>query len=122
MVAPAVACAGASTCQLGLCRSRGALEAIISEIKETEVNLEGLDDFRLHISGCSNSCGQHKIADLGFFGKVSRKGNQSYPAYSIVTGARLATDGSTRLSQTTAPRTGFTGTTYSFSTSTIDPD
>lgn len=96
----AVACAGASTCQLGLCRSRGALDAIISELKKTGVDLDVLGDFRLHISGCSNSCGQHKAADLGFFGKVGRKDQHSYPVYSIVTGARFATDGTTKLSET----------------------
>jgi sulfite reductase (ferredoxin) len=89
----AVACAGASTCQLGICRSRGALEGIIERLKSSSVNLEGLNDLRIHISGCSNTCGQHMIADLGFFGRVGRKGQHSYPAYSIVAGASVDANG-----------------------------
>jgi len=89
LFANAVACAGASTCQLGICLSRGALSAIIDRLKTSDVNLDGLDDFRLHFSGCLNSCGRHGLADLGFFGKAGRKGQHSYPAYTIVAGAKI---------------------------------
>jgi sulfite reductase (ferredoxin) len=95
----AVACAGASTCQLGICRSRGALQAVIDRLKSSSVDLEKLTDLRIHISGCSNTCGQHMIADLGFFGKVGRKGQHSFPAYSIVAGAALDTVGNARLAE-----------------------
>jgi sulfite reductase (ferredoxin) len=96
----AVSCAGASTCQLGICRSRGAIEATMHELQKSAIDFDLFGDFRLHISGCSNSCGQHKVADLGFFGKVGRKDNHSYPVYSIVSGARIATDGTTTLAET----------------------
>jgi sulfite reductase (ferredoxin) len=89
----AIACAGASTCQLGICRSRGALEAIIDRLKMSDINLDLLNDLRIHISGCSNSCGQHVIADLGFYGKAGRKDQHSYPVYTIVGGATSSTEG-----------------------------
>jgi len=38
------------------------------------------------------------IADLGFYGQARRKGQQMYPAYAIVAGARFA-DGEARLAQ-----------------------
>jgi sulfite reductase (ferredoxin) len=89
----AIACAGASTCQLGICRSRGALDAIIDQLKMSDIDLDLLNDLRIHISGCSNSCGQHLIADLGFFGKTGRKDQHSYPVYAIVGGAASNSDG-----------------------------
>ncbi len=89
LFANAVACAGASTCQLGICLSRGALSATIDRLKTSDIDLDGLGDFRLHFSGCSNSCGRHSLADLGFFGKAVRKGRHSYPAYTIVAGAKI---------------------------------
>jgi sulfite reductase (ferredoxin) len=89
ILAQAVACAGASTCQLGICLSRGALSATLDRLKNSDLDLNGLDDLRLHFSGCSNSCGRHGLADLGFFGKVGHRGPHSYPAYVIVAGARI---------------------------------
>ncbi len=99
LLGSAVACAGASTCQLGICRSRGALEAIIDRLKVSSVNLDILNNFRLHISGCSNTCGQHMIADIGFFGKVGRKDQHSYPLYSIVAGAVIDPKSQSRLAE-----------------------
>jgi len=85
----AVACAGTSTCQLGICLSRGALEATLETLSRSGIDLDALGNFRLHFSGCPNSCGQHGIAHLGFHGKVLRSATHSYPAYSVVAGAHL---------------------------------
>jgi sulfite reductase (ferredoxin) len=95
----AVACAGASTCQLGICRSRDALESVIDRLKTSSINLDNLGDLRIHVSGCSNSCGQHIIADLGFYGKVGRKDQHSFPGYNIVAGAVLDSNGNTQLAE-----------------------
>lgn len=90
----AVSCAGASTCQLGICLSRGALTATVDALSQSGVDLESLADFRIHFSGCGNSCGQHHIADLGFAGKAGKCDGQGYPVYTIVAGAQLhATNG-----------------------------
>lgn len=90
-----ISCAGASTCQLGICLSRQAVKALISTLSETKLDWEKLGDFKINVSGCPNSCGQHQAADLGFFGKASRKGDHLYPAYNVVAGAKIA-DGKTR--------------------------
>jgi sulfite reductase (ferredoxin) len=97
--ANAVACAGASTCQLGICLSRNALRATIDHLKTSDINFDAMSDFRIHFSGCSNSCGQHGIAHLGFFGKAGRKGTDAYPAYSIVAGAKIDSSGGTSLAR-----------------------
>ncbi len=87
-----IACTGASTCKLGICLPRGALTAISKKLLKAKLNLDGLRDFRLNISGCPNSCGAHPKADLGFYGQVGRKGQRLYPSYVIVAGARLGTE------------------------------
>jgi len=95
----AVACAGASTCQLGICRSRGALQGIVDQLKLFDINIDDFNDLHIHISGCSNTCGQHSVADLGFFGKVGRKNQHSFPSYFIVAGSLVDNDGSRRLAE-----------------------
>lgn len=95
LLARAVACAGASTCQLGICLSRGALDATLARLKASDLPLDALGDFRLHFSGCLNSCGRHGLAHLGFFGKAGRRNGHGFPAYTIVAGAKIdATEGS----------------------------
>jgi len=98
LLSNSVACTGADTCKLGICLPKGALIAIERVLRKSEADLDSIDDFRLNISGCPNSCGQHVIADLGFYGQARRNGQRMYPAYAIVAGARRA-DGQARLAR-----------------------
>src|SRR5579859_2339680 len=61
-----VACPGADTCNLAVTQSRG-LAAAIGDALET-AGLAEVPGVRVNISGCTNSCGQHHISDIGFFG------------------------------------------------------
>lgn len=88
-LANAVVCAGADTCKLGICRSKGALAAIAGEWTRAGIALDAIPGFQLNISGCPNTCGQHMLADLGFFGNAGRKNQKMYPAYAVVAGARI---------------------------------
>lgn len=84
-----VSCTGADTCKLGICLSKGALNAVKDEmLNRSAVDFSALRDVNLNISGCPNSCGQQMVSDLGFFGKAGRNG-EVYPAYNIVAGARI---------------------------------
>jgi len=98
LLSNAVACTGADTCKLGICLPKGALLAVERKLRTAKLDLDGVEDFRLNLSGCPNSCGQHVLADLGFYGQARRKGQQMYPAYAIVAGARFA-DGEARMAQ-----------------------
>jgi len=89
-LASVVACTGASTCKLGICLPRGAIAATAKKLKNSGLDLDRLSGFHLNISGCPNTCGAHMTADLGFFGKVLRKGQTLYPAYGIVAGAKIS--------------------------------
>ncbi len=94
----AVACAGADTCQLGICRPRGALKAVRRRLQTAEFDSDAPAGFKLNFSGCSNTCGQHVAADLGFFGRARRKGERMCPAYTVVAGAVVG-EGVTRMAR-----------------------
>jgi len=85
-----VACAGAATCRLGICLSRGLAKAVRRELVAGKLDLDRLGDFSIHISGCPNSCGRHPVGNLGFSGAARRIGNQLVPFYSVQLGGRLA--------------------------------
>jgi sulfite reductase beta subunit-like hemoprotein len=79
-----VACPGADTCNLAVTQSRGLADAIGSALEA-----EGLADvggIRTNISGCTNSCGQHHISDIGFMGAERRAHGQPAPGYQMLLG------------------------------------
>jgi sulfite reductase (ferredoxin) len=88
-----VTCAGASTCKLGLCLSKGLSEAISSKLSST-----GLSYPIIRISGCPNSCGHHYIADIGFQGKAVRINGRLMPCYDVLIGAKTL-EGDARLAK-----------------------
>jgi sulfite reductase (ferredoxin) len=82
-------CAGAATCQLGICRPPGladALEQRLARLSERE--LERVRGLSIRLSGCPNNCGRHVLADLGLQGKAIRHGAAHMPGYRIMVGAR----------------------------------
>lgn len=93
-----LSCAGASTCQLGICLSRQAARALMGSLKKSGFDLDKAGDIKLNISGCPNSCGQHSLADIGFFGKALRKEGRLYPAYNVLAGA-IVGDGRTKFAE-----------------------
>jgi sulfite reductase (ferredoxin) len=98
LLSNSVACTGADTCKLGICLPKGALSALEKKLRGSVIDLDALEDFRINLSGCPNSCGQHVIADLGFYGQAKRNGQRMYPSYAVVAGAVHA-DGLARLAQ-----------------------
>jgi len=79
-----VACPGADTCNLAVTQSRGLADAISARLEEE--GLAEVPGIRTNISGCTNSCGQHHIADIGFFGAERRAHGQSAPGYQLMLG------------------------------------
>ena len=82
-----VACAGASTCKLGLCLSRGLAEAISEKISHNGFSAD-LPETTIRISGCPNSCGHHYIASIGLQGKAKRVNGKLMPCYDVLVGAK----------------------------------
>lgn len=79
-----VACPGADTCNLAVTQSRGLADAIGAALEEA--GLAEVGGVRINISGCTNSCGQHHAADIGFFGAERRAHGRSAPGYQMLLG------------------------------------
>ncbi|HEY8545710.1 MAG TPA: nitrite/sulfite reductase [Acidimicrobiales bacterium] len=84
LVRDVVACPGADTCNLAVTQSRGLASAIGEKLEEE--GLAEVGGLRINISGCTNSCGQHHIADIGFYGAERRAHGKSAPGYQMLLG------------------------------------
>ena len=63
----AIACTGTEFCKLAIAETKAFSKWLVSEMEE---RLPGFDQqIKLHVTGCTNSCGQHWIADIGLEGK-----------------------------------------------------
>ncbi len=80
------ACPGADTCQLGITSSRGLALAISRMVEEKHPDLAEEVGGRIKISGCPNSCGQHHIATIGFYGGSKKIGGRQAPTYQMLLG------------------------------------
>jgi sulfite reductase (ferredoxin) len=84
-----VACPGTDTCKLGISSSRGLAGELRMRLAENEVARdEAIRSLRIKVSGCFNSCGQHHIADLGFYGVSRNKGGYAAPHFQVVLGGQ----------------------------------
>jgi sulfite reductase beta subunit-like hemoprotein len=87
LVRDVVACPGADTCNLAVTQSRGLADEIGRQLEEA-----GLGDtpgLRINISGCTNSCGQHHISDIGFHGAERRAHGKAAPGYQMLLGGHV---------------------------------
>jgi sulfite reductase beta subunit-like hemoprotein len=82
-----VSCPGADTCNLAVTQSRGLADAI-GDALENE-GLAEVPGVRVNISGCTNSCGQHHVSDIGFFGLERRAHGRAAPGYQMLLGGHL---------------------------------
>src|SRR5436189_2553550 len=84
-----VACPGTDTCKLGIASSRGLAGEIRTRLADTLFALdESVRNLHIKISGCFNSCGQHHIADLGFYGTSRTIANRKVPHFQVVLGGK----------------------------------
>ena len=80
-------CPGTDTCKLGISSSRGLAAELRRRMTEKSFQMDqAVQNLHIKISGCFNSCGQHHVADLGFYG-VSRKiAGHAVPHFQVVLG------------------------------------
>ena len=79
-------CPGADTCQIAITHSRGLAEAIGELFNNGLAHDPVLENLSIKISGCSNSCGQHHIADIGFFGSAKNVDGHQVAHYRMLLG------------------------------------
>ena len=89
-LADVTACPGADTCQLGITSSRGLAAALGALFDDELRDLADEAGIRMKISACPNSCGQHHLANIGFYGGAKKFNGQQVPTYEMLLGASLA--------------------------------
>ena len=80
------ACPGTDSCKLGITSSRGLAAHLHQKFSNGMSGIALRRDLKIKISGCFNSCGQHHIADIGFFGSVQRKKRDIAPMFQVTLG------------------------------------
>jgi len=94
-----IGCSGTTSCNLALTNSHRLAKEIQRKLLELKFDEDDdLSDSSIKISGCPNSCGQHGIATIGFFGGGGRVGKDMYANYQMSLGGR--SDGDTMLGLT----------------------
>jgi len=87
----AVACTGSEFCRFAIVETK-ARAATLARWLDRHVEPAGEDVIRLHFSGCSASCAQPQIADIGFRGEVAHRGHEIVEAVDIGLGGSLGTE------------------------------
>jgi sulfite reductase (ferredoxin) len=83
------ACPGTDTCKLGIASSRGLAGELRDRLVAKSMSLDAaVEGLHIKISGCFNSCGQHHIADLGFYGVSRNIGGYQVPHFQVVLGGK----------------------------------
>ncbi|MCH8054047.1 MAG: nitrite/sulfite reductase [Planctomycetes bacterium] len=84
-----VACPGTDTCKLGISSSRGLATELMTRLAEKSFQMDqAVQDLHVKISGCFNSCGQHHVADIGFYGVTRIINGYQVPHFQVVLGGQ----------------------------------
>ncbi len=85
------ACPGTDTCKLGISSSRGLAAELRNRLAEKALELDAaVQNLHIKISGCFNSCGQHHVADLGFYGVSRKMAGFTVPHFQLILGGEWA--------------------------------
>jgi sulfite reductase beta subunit-like hemoprotein len=76
-----VSCPGTDSCKLGITSSMGLNRAIQDRLVQIEIDDELTRRIHIKMSGCPNGCGQHHIANIGFYGASIKVAEHTIPAY-----------------------------------------
>jgi sulfite reductase (ferredoxin) len=76
-----VSCPGTDSCKLGITSSMGLNLAIRERLEQMDVRDPLTRKVHIKMSGCPNGCGQHHIANIGFYGASIKVGEHTIPAY-----------------------------------------
>jgi sulfite reductase beta subunit-like hemoprotein len=80
-VTDVVSCPGTDSCKLGITSSMGLNQAIRDRLEQMQIDDELSRQIHIKMSGCPNGCGQHHIANIGFYGASIKVGDHTIPAY-----------------------------------------
>jgi sulfite reductase (ferredoxin) len=93
-IADVSSCPGTDTCKLGIASSRGLAGELNQRLGATNAELaEAIRGLRIKVSGCFNSCGQHHVADLGFYGNSRNINGYTVPHFQVMLGGKWLENG-----------------------------
>ena len=83
-------CPGTDTCKLGIASSRGLARELRYRLGEKSLQLDqAVKNLRIKVSGCFNSCGQHHVADIGFYGINRNVKRFQVPHFQVILGGKF---------------------------------
>lgn len=83
----AIACTGTEFCKLAIAETKAFSKWLVEEMEERMPSFD--QQIKLHVTGCTNSCGQHWIADIGLEGKKIKKDGVSVDAFFFCVGGAV---------------------------------
>jgi sulfite reductase (ferredoxin) len=82
-------CPGTDTCKLGIAASRGLAGELRQRLAAKSASMPAaVKALRIKISGCFNSCGQHHLADIGFYGNSRKVDGRTVPHFQVILGGQ----------------------------------
>jgi sulfite reductase beta subunit-like hemoprotein len=84
-------CPGAYSCNLGITKPMTLGAALAEQVRDYADPL--VRKLKIKVSGCPNSCGQHWIGDLGFYGNARKIDGREVPYYQMLLGGGYDKDG-----------------------------
>jgi len=82
-------CPGTDTCKLGIAASRGLAGELRNRLGAKSASLpQAIKDLKIKVSGCFNSCGQHHVADIGFYGNSRKIDGRTVPHFQVILGGQ----------------------------------
>jgi sulfite reductase (ferredoxin) len=83
----AIACTGTEFCKLAIAETKAFNKWLVTEMEERLPTFD--QQIKLHVTGCTNSCGQHWIADIGLEGKKIKKNGALVDAFYFCVGGAV---------------------------------
>jgi ferredoxin-nitrite reductase len=84
-----IACTGTEFCSLSIVETKNRQVRYARWLKDNVDLPEGVEDFHIHLSGCTASCAQPQIADISLRGMKTRKDGEPVEALDIGLGGGL---------------------------------
>lgn len=89
-----VTCPGAYSCNLALTKTMNLGAALSEAVREYDD--PAVKALAIRASGCPNSCGQHWIGDVGFYGNARKIDGREVPYYQMLLGGGFDAEGVAR--------------------------
>ena len=84
-----IACTGTEYCSLSIVETKNRMVRYARWLAENVQVPESVEDFHVHLSGCTASCAQPQIADVSLRGMKTRKDGEPVEAFDVGLGGGL---------------------------------